>query len=385
MREKKILIVSFSYIQSDPRVRRQIDFFKNEYSITVLGFGELCLEKINMLSVQNRSGKIVYLMQLLKAFCYNTILKRYFKYYSSLSYVKEAKQILKQLNLESFDLIISNDINSLPIVLNYFDGNKVLFDAHEFSPFEFSDKYLWRLCYQNYNEFLCKEFIPKAKYFTTVCEGLSKLYADFLKCSPPVVITNAPSFSPQYCPKIIDENDSIKLIHHGAAIPSRQIELMVDMMDYLPGNYSLDFMLTNTGSRYYKSLQNRAKNKTNIKFIQPVPYDSIVATLNEKYDMGIFLLPPVNSNYEFALPNKFFEFIQARLSIAIGPSTEMKVLVKKYELGVIANDFTPKELATSILKMNTNQINSCKQNADKVAIILSAEENRKILKRYTGF
>ena len=38
---------------------------------------------------------------------------------------------------------------------------------------------------------------------------------------------------------------------------------------------------------------------------------TIVRTINQ-FDLGVYLLPPVNFNSAHALPNKFFEFIQAR-------------------------------------------------------------------------
>ena len=47
------------------------------------------------------------------------------------------------------------------------------------------------------------------------------------------------------------------------------------------------------------------------------------------YDVGLYLLPPTNFNQRYALPNKFFEFIQGRLAIAIGPSPEMAKLVER--------------------------------------------------------
>ena len=73
------------------------------------------------------------------------------------------------------------------------------------------------------------------------------------------------------------------------------------------------------------------------------------------------------------LPNKFFEFIQARLAIAIGPSPEMARLTKQYNLGIISKNFTPKSMAESLNSLTKEQILQYKENANQAAKILNAE------------
>ena len=70
-------------------------------------------------------------------------------------------------------------------------------------------------------------------------------------------------------------------------------------------------------------------------------------TIN-KYDMGVFLLPPINFNYENTLPNKLFDFIQARLGIAIGPTPEMAEIVNHYKIGLVSEHFTAASLASRL-------------------------------------
>ncbi|MBK7701065.1 MAG: hypothetical protein IPJ39_21260 [Saprospiraceae bacterium] len=75
-----------------------------------------------------------------------------------------------------------------------------------------------------------------------------------------------------------------------------------------------------------------------------------------KYDIGLYILEPTNFNNGMALPNKMFEFIQARLAIAIGPSPEMKSLVEEYNLGVVSADFDSKGLAISLNNLTHQNI-----------------------------
>ena len=47
-----------------------------------------------------------------------------------------------------------------------------------------------------------------------------------------------------------------------------------------------------------------------------------------QYDVGVFLLPASFPNQVHVLPNKLFDYIQARLAVAIGPSHEMAEVVR---------------------------------------------------------
>jgi SpoVK/Ycf46/Vps4 family AAA+-type ATPase len=83
----------------------------------------------------------------------------------------------------------------------------------------------------------------------------------------------------------------------------------------------------------------------------------------------------VNFNYENTLPNKLFDFIQARLGVAIGPTPEMAEIVKQYNIGVVADDFTAEGLAKRLNQLTKADIENFKRNASKAANDLNAEAN----------
>jgi len=139
-------------------------------------------------------------------------------------------------------------------------------------------------------------------------------------------------------------------------------------------------MLVPTFPAYFKKLEKEVKKRKNIRIISPVPYNEIINFTN-KYDIGLFLCPPVSFNLKYVLPNKLFEFIQARLMVAIGPSIEMKKIVEKYNCGIIAKDFSPKTLAEELNKLTSERIMYYKEQSNKAAKQLNAESNySKIIK-----
>ena len=58
-----------------------------------------------------------------------------------------------------------------------------------------------------------------------------------------------------------------------------------------------------------------------IKIIDPVDFINISKVIN-KYDIGLYLLTPSNFNENTVYLISFFEFIQARLCLAISPLSE---------------------------------------------------------------
>jgi hypothetical protein len=74
----------------------------------------------------------------------------------------------------------------------------------------------------------------------TVGSGLAHEYAAHYPVKP-IVVTNA-NYYATLTPTPVNEK-KIRLIHHGAANPSRQLEIMIEMMNYLDERFTLDLML----------------------------------------------------------------------------------------------------------------------------------------------
>lgn len=371
---KKILILAYSDLNHDARVARQINFLSERYQLTIACFDApkdwkqevFRIKRIKPSLFQKAIGSAFLLTGLFES-AYNVIY--------------DFPVLRKQLESRTFDLIIANDIESLPLAFKIKKTEKILFDAHEFAPRHFEDKLVWRIFFQRFNQYLCGKYLPRVDQMITVGSGLAKEYAAHYPVKP-IVVTNA-NYYADLTPTLVNEK-KIRLIHHGAANPSRQLEIMIEMMSYLDDRFTLDLMLltpsiANKKTRsYLDSLKHLIKGNPRITIVPPVKSSEIVNFIHP-YDMGIFLLPPINFNYANTLPNKLFDFIQARLAIGIGPTPEMASLVNTHHLGVVADDFTPQSLARKINSLTATQISFFKNNAEKAARELSAEKNKVIL------
>jgi len=257
---------------------------------------------------------------------------------------------------------------------------KVVFDAHEYSPRHFENSTMWRTFFQPFYIHLCKKYIPQTDAMLTVGKGLANEYhKNFGKL--PTIITNATRYFE--IESTIPEPNKIKIVHHGIANHSRRLDLLIEMMKHLDNRFTLDLILMTSdfasGStrNYIENLKAEFQKDSRIKVLPAVKSSEVVPTIN-KYDIGIFLLPPVNFNYENTLPNKLFDFIQARLAIAIGPTPEMAEIVNRYDIGVVSATFDPKDLATELSKITPERLQQFKANASLAAREQCAEKNEEI-------
>jgi hypothetical protein len=367
--QKTLLIISYSDLHRDPRVNRQIRFFHRNYRTIAMGLADPCIPGVDFIYLMRRNlgEKILLMSQLL------------LRQYEQIVGHKHIKPLLEKLRPFHVDLILANDVNTLLLALLLAEHMeaKVIFDAHEYAPLEFEDKLVWRILWKRYNTYLCTTYIPKVAAMITVCQGIAEQYEKDTGVRP-VVVTNAPDYV-EIEPQIRSESEQkIRLIHHGVAIRSRKIEKMIEMMDYLDTRFELDVMLVEADKGCLQELKRFARRNKKIRFLPAVPMQELV-TFSNNYDVGLFLLEPTNFNYLHALPNKFFEFIQSRLAVAIGPSPEMARIVQSHDCGVVSSDFSPKTLAHCLMQLDHRKINYYKQQSHNIARLMSAEQNRVVL------
>jgi hypothetical protein len=362
---KKILILSYSHLSSDPRIIRQINALNQNYIVETCGY-----------SAPNEKNIKFYPIYKMPSFSLFRKIKRFFQFifrnFESYYWDNGKLNLVNELLKSNYNLIIANDIHTLPLALKIANKkSKVYFDAHEYHLLEFEDNFIWKIFHKPNMEYLCKKYIPMADAFSTVSKGIVDAYSKNVGITP-FFLPNMASYH-NLKPSLINDNQ-IKIIHHGAAIPSRKLELMIEMMAYTDERFSLDLMLVSSSKKYINKLKNLAKSHKNINFISAVKSSEICSFIN-KYSIGLYILQPSNFNNEYALPNKFFEFIQARLVIAISPSSEMEFYTKKYNLGVVADDFTPKSMAEKLNKLTKKDIEFYKSNVNEAAKLLSDEQN----------
>lgn len=360
---KKVLVIAYPDLSRDPRPYRQINALKEKYEIHSLGGAPSGVEDRFYLLKKLPFLKDWFRIPMLK-------LGLFEKYY----WDKEKLKAIELLKNEKYDLIIAHEIRLVPLALKIAGGSKVILDAHEYSPRNFDDDLLWRFFIKAYYTYLCDKYIPQVEMLFSVSQGIVDEYAKNFNIKS-VLLTNACDYEEI---DVQEPSGKIRMIHHGIAGKSRKLELMIETMEHLDNRFELYLMLVYTKSTksYYNYLKRKAKKKPNIFFIDPVKRNEIISFCNQ-FDIGLVFLPPVNFNLQYTLPNKFFEIVQSRLAVAIGPDNEMSKYIRKHNLGIISSEWTPKSLAESLSKLTYDDLKLFKQNAHNAAKELSAENETK--------
>lgn len=362
------LVISFSDLRSDGRVRRQIDLVRQGCDVTAVGLGDPDMSGVSYIHAGPDTRNLKWQ---LKTFFWLG-LRQAERYYWSQPSVKTA---LKSIGDRRFDYIVANDPSALPLATRLAQGSPLLYDAHEYAPAKQEDDVRWRLIMKPYYVSILKRYLNQATRAITVSQGLADAYRENFGVSMEVIM-NAPHRQ-DLNPSPIGAR-AIRLVHHGNAVRRRKLDMLIKLMELLDERFTLDFILKPSERNYYNELVRKAEGTPRIAFRDPVPPEQIAETIND-YDIGVYSLPPANFNMANALPNKLFEFIQARLALAIGPTPEMANVVKQFDCGVVAEDFSVKSLATKLNELDRQDIERFKRNACQAADSLNYENVSKKL------
>ena len=364
-----VVVLSFSDLSRDPRVNRQIRFLSEAYEVVAVGLADPGVPGVDFVPVELRRRTTVAKL----ADGTRLLARRFESFYWRQHHIA---QTLERLAGVRADVIVANEIDALPVALRIGGacGARVIFDAHEYSPLELEDRLVFRLFFRRYREYLCRTYIPRVDGMMTVCESIAEAYERDTGVRP-VVVFNAPDYEELEPVVRGSEDRTIRLVHHGGAHPSRKLENMIEMMRHLDGRFRLDFLLVPGPGGYLDALKRRAAGDERIRFLEPVPMRELPRFLNA-YDVGVYILPPNSFNARFALPNKLFEYIQARLAVAVSPSPEMARVVREAGCGVVSRDFTAEAMAEALRSLDREQIEAYKRRSHEAARELSAERSR---------
>lgn len=357
MSRPRLLILTFSNLASDARVLKQVRHFVKDYEVTTCAYGPPPHPEVTHYQIpEDADFRRWTRAQILS--------RRYAEIYWNLSAVKQSQELLR--GQDQFDVIIANDIDTVGLALALAPRLGVHADIHEFAPRQNEEMLLWRLLVAPYVRWMCKEFLPLVSSMTTVGEGLAAEYKKDFGLDADVV-TNAAPLS-DLAPSPVSE--PIRLVHSGAALRNRRLEILLDAVAETHTDVTLDLYLMANDPEYIQELRERAGER--VRVLDPVPYSELIPRLNE-YDVGVHVIPPTNFNNRWSLPNKFFDYVQARLALVIGPSPEMTSRLTEHGLGAVAEAFTAKALKKVLDQLSAAQVAEWKQNSHASADPLSAE------------
>lgn len=367
--EPEILLISFSNIRKDARVLRQLSVVQEFGTVTTVGYGEKPEGATHHIQVPDSKPSLPQTPLGVAKLALRALDSAELKA-PGISYARQ-KLVDRQ-----FDAIVSNDARALPLAFAVSNGAPVWADLHEWAPEERTHVLSWRFLVAPLMEHVCRKYLTKAHAVTTVSGEIAKLYDEHFDVRPQLM-RNTPRYvelEPSETPE-----DKVRMVHSGGAVFGRNLETIIDVAKRLQNRFTLDLYLVpaNDGGKYLSELHERAEGAKNVTFHDPVRPDELPATLNQ-YDLGVYWIPPYNTNARLALPNKLFDFIQARLALAVGPTLEMVNVIEHYGNGVVSDSFELEDIVSSLENITSQQIREMKANSMEAAEELNFERESEV-------
>lgn len=365
-----ILIVSYTPTEREPRIIKQIaEFRRRGYAITTAGFGpapEGVEEHIDLdpLPQARGVGRVPGIFSLL-------LLVRLHALYARLEPRDAASW--ERLRGREWDVVVAHDAVTMHLASRLTSRYGVLADMHEYAPKQGLPSLKWNLLSQPYYRWICRRYVARAAAVTTVSSGIVDEYRREFGIESTLVVNATPY---QDLP-VRSVGSTVRLVHSGGVAPQRRLDIMIEGVRGSNADVTLDLYLIGDRAGALDQLKALAHGDERIRFLEPVPYRDLVKRLND-YDLGLSIFPPTTFNLAWCLPNKFFDFVQARLGVIVGPSPEMQRFVDGYGIGLVLPDFEAASLSRALEELSTDRVARWKAASDAHVHELSGEEQGKI-------
>lgn len=280
---------------------------------------------------------------------------------------------------EKPDIVVCNDWITLPIGtrIKRAIGARIVYDSHEFAIREHVQNWKWRIIARAAVEHIEARHIGRADRVMTVSDGIADALETLYSLPErPSVIRNLPQF--QDVPRR-PRGQRRRILFHGVIRPERGLEELIDSAPLW--TFDGEIVIRGYGSAaYIAGLRERAAalGIADRLVIAPAVSPAELVAQAADADLGYLALPPTTEQYEFALPNKLFEYMMAGLAVLATPRLEMKKIIEAAGCGVLA-DLEPVRLAAALNDIDAWQLERMQEAARTAAQRLNWDEERKSL------
>lgn len=286
------------------------------------------------------------------------------------------------------DLLLSNDLDTLlpNYLVSKIQGKKLVYDSHElFTEIpELTQRPLVKKIWLTIEKWI----FPKLKNCYTVNHKIAEIYAEKYGIQVKV-IRNIAKKEPyknqnqQLIHKIKAQNKGKKmLILQGTGINvDRGAEEAVLMMQYVKNA----ILYIVGGGDVFPKIKQLVKDKNlddSVIIVDKIPYEEL-KTYTHLADIGLSLDKNTSLNYEYSLPNKIFDYIQAETPLLVSNRVVVAQIVTKEHIGKVITHINVKHLAKTINEIfeNKQEYQNWKENLRKVSNIYTWQNEAVELKK----
>lgn len=362
MQKPRLLIIAFSNISADSRVLRQVQHFRDRFQVTTCGYGPKPAGAADHIRIPDSKVYWKYPRPLVLAHLY------------PLAYFTAPVPLYLRplLRSRTFDAVLANDIDPLPLAAEIPAPLGRQADLHEYFPASRTPSFKFRQFVRPFRMWLLRTYLPQFDYRTTVAPIIAKKYEDDTDQAFGVVVNAGPYHDLEPTPA----GRPLRLVHTGGAMADRGLEQICEGVLAAKTDVTLDlFLLPNDRAVLRDIMKIAASSKGKVRVHPPVPQEDLVKHINQ-FDVSVMFIQPTHFSYQNALPNKLFEAVQARLGVLTGPSPEISQVVSQYQIGQVAPGFTAQDVARAVDSLTPEKVDVWKQNSGVAAQTLSFERQK---------
>lgn len=327
----RIISVVSNDIFTDNRVHKiALSLEANGYHVTVIGRRRKHAETINTRPYNVRRFQLVWNRGPL---FYANLNIRYFLY----------------LLRAKVDIILANDLDTMPAcyLAAVLRKKKLVFDSHEL--FSEVPELMNRRRVRKVWQMLENYYVKRVRLGFTVSNSIAQFYQNKYGVEMEVIRNVAAYRHRHEVVEKVRPNEVKVIIYQGVLNLGRGLELLIRSMVHLPG---VQLWIIGTGDidDKLKDLSAQMNITDRVEFKGRVSiYDLWKYT--SQADVGVSLEEDLGLNYQFSLPNKLFDYIQARIPVVVSDLPEMSLVVSSYAIGRVLYQRTPEALAVILHEM----------------------------------
>ena len=174
--------------------------------------------------------------------------------------------------------------------------------------------------------------------------------------------------------------DKKVILYQGAVNMGRGLEESIRAMKHIKADAVLVIAGTGDVISELQELVAREQLDGRVLFTGQIPFEEL-HRYTSLADIGLSVEKEIGVNYQNCLPNKFLDYIQARIPVLVTPFPEMRRIVEHYGIGEFVDSHDPVKLADRFDAMLANEprLKEYRSNSEKAAEDLCWEKEVNVL------
>ncbi len=271
------------------------------------------------------------------------------------------------------DLLWANDLDSLlpNYLVSRIKGLKLVFDSHELfseTPAVTGRKVqkVWR--------FLEKKLITKPDLVITVSDSIGAWFQTNYNIQAPKILKNFPKKQPQW--EAVETENYI--LYQGILNKGRGLTQLVESLKYIPEKYSLKIAGDGPFRKEVENTIQKNQLENRVELLGLIPPNEL-KSITQKAFAGVSLEEDLGLSYRYSLPNKLFDYIQAKTPIVGTYLPEIQKIIHENSIGEIIVSHDPQDIALAILEIENKGRDFYKTGLENLSETLNWESQEKEL------